>query len=123
MPGCFVAGCKSGYVKGDGRHLFQPPKTCLNEWNRIIPRSDRPLKETDRVCDLHFGDDMIVKVDSFVIDNKTVEIKRDRWKLKENAIPHKFPNVPSYLSFEPRKRKPPKARQTLPQVEKKKEIR
>lgn len=110
MPGCFVPGCKSGYVKGDGRHLFRPPKSCLGEWNKAIPRSDRVLRENDCVCDIHFSNEMLVKVDSFVIEGKTVELKRNRWKLTENAIPHYFPGIPSYLSFEPRKRKAPKTR-------------
>ncbi|KAJ4426287.1 hypothetical protein ANN_27099 [Periplaneta americana] len=91
----------------------------LNEAKKPL-RSDRSLTEKDRVCDVHFNNDMIVKVDSFVIQGKTVELKRDKWKLTTDAVPHQFPGIPKYFNFKPSKRKAPKIRNNQAHQQKRK---
>ncbi|KAJ4446447.1 hypothetical protein ANN_13143 [Periplaneta americana] len=63
---------------------------------------------------------MIVKVDSFVIQGKTVELKRDKWKLTTDAVPHQFPGIPKYFNFKPSKRKAPKIKNNQARQQKRK---
>jgi THAP domain len=105
MPGhankCFVPGCVSGYktckVKAS---MFTPPTDpdLLIKWQRAIPRSDRVLTMKDRVCELHFDSKLIERKYSCVIAGKIVELDRGRPTLRDNAVPHVFPNLPSYLT-------------------------
>lgn len=76
------------------------------------------------VCDSHFSEEFIVKYDSFLIEGKRVEIPRDRWTLKSEAVPHIFPGLPKYLSNNLKSRKSPtkrlpvfKKKETDPQLE------
>ena len=109
MPMCFVPGCRSGYNKSKGKHFFTPPKDKLlfSKWERAIPRKDKGLSFKSYVCDSHFSEDLLIKVDKFVVNSENVEIPRQRWKLKPGAVPHVFPNLPKYLSRPVRSRKPP----------------
>ncbi|XP_069673577.1 uncharacterized protein [Periplaneta americana] len=101
MPSCFVPGCRAGYGgKAANKHFFTPPKDKdeFYKWARAIPRRDRPLSRTSSICNSHFSDDFIVKVDAFVVNNEKVELPRLKWKLKPGAVPHIFPKLPKYLS-------------------------
>ncbi|KAH7949401.1 hypothetical protein HPB49_009323 [Dermacentor silvarum] len=119
MPRCFVTGCKSGYDSARGaaekRHFFKPPNDAsrLQEWQHAIPRSDRELTSSCVVCDLHFQEEDIVKNFVHKIGGDVVVIPRDKWSLKDDALPRLFPNCPKYLSKHVRKRKAPAVRPPL----------
>jgi hypothetical protein len=86
-------------------------------WLRAIPRkgNDGLLKLTTnlRVCDLHFTqDDFEVEISASNIWRKRRHdqvqgIGRKMSRLKKDAIPKRFPNLPKYLSIElPKPRSP-----------------
>lgn len=116
MPRCFVTGCKSGYDSArsatEKRRFFKPPNDAsrLQEWQRAIPRLDKELSSTCVVCDLHFREEDILKDFVHNIGGDVVVIPRDKWALKDDAIPRLFPNCPKYLSKPARKRKAPAVR-------------
>ncbi|KAH6945332.1 hypothetical protein HPB50_007886 [Hyalomma asiaticum] len=119
MPRCFVTGCKSGYDSArradEKRHFFRPPNDAsrLQEWQHAIPRSDRKLMSSCVVCDLHFMEEDIVKNFVHNVCGDVVVIPRDKWSLKDDALPRLFPNCPKYLSKPLRKRKAPAVRPPL----------
>ena len=59
------------------------------------------------MCELHFAEKVIIKYDEFVINGNTERIMRERFKLKDGAIPTIFPNYPSYLNETTKTRKSP----------------
>ena len=77
MPSCFVPGCKNGYGKNSykGNHFFRPPRDedQFVKWARAIPRKDKCLTPKSYICQVHFSDDLILKVDSFVVNNVLVD--------------------------------------------------
>lgn len=100
MPTCFAPGCRSGYYKTqEKRHFFRPPRNddLRAAWDRAIPRTDRLLTPSCRLCDLHFDDADIVKVFRHVIRGEVVEIPRSNWLLAPSAVPCIFSNSPRYL--------------------------
>lgn len=59
---CRVPMCKSGYYKSsENISLFSVPRNCLSEWNRVIPRKDRPLTIKDSVFERHFNASEIIR--------------------------------------------------------------
>lgn len=59
---CFVPRCNSGYDScPDKVSLFSVPKDKVNEWQAIIPRSDRKLRTRDCVCEKHFLEEFIIR--------------------------------------------------------------
>lgn len=117
MPTCFVPGCTSGYKSNpEKRHFFAPPSDpqLLGRWVRAIPRADKPLSKTCKVCDVHFVQGDIVKTYKHVIDGQIVEMDRGCWALKPDAVPCQFPNVPSHLSRNRKRRRSPKKRPSVP---------
>ncbi|KAH8026545.1 hypothetical protein HPB51_021439 [Rhipicephalus microplus] len=116
MPRCFVPGCKSGYdsvlPSSEKRHFFKPPRDAerLALWQRAVPRQDKKLSSTCSICDLHFSDEDISKVFEHNICGELVTMPRDKWALKDDAVPRLFLNCPSYLSKPTRKRKAPARR-------------
>ena len=59
------------------------------------------------MCELHFDEKFIIKYDEFLINGKTERIMRERFKLKDGAIPTIFPSYPSYLNVTTKIRKSP----------------
>ncbi|KAH6932517.1 hypothetical protein HPB50_006816 [Hyalomma asiaticum] len=117
MPTCFVPSCTSGYKSNpEKRHFFAPPSDpqLLERWARAIPRADKLLTKTCKVCDVHFMQHDIVKTYKHVIDGQVVEIDRGYWALQPDAVPCQFPNVPSYLSRMIKRRRSPKETASLP---------
>lgn len=81
-------------------------------WNKKIPRADKILSIKDGVCQLHFTPSDIhttkIYIDS---DGSEIVYPLIRPKLKFEAVPCIFPNLPSYLSSKNlKKRKPPDQR-------------
>lgn len=101
MPACCVPACASGYPKNassSDRHFFYAPfdLSLHSAKNKAVPRADKELTATSRVCDVHFRQD-ILKTYVHVIDEKSVEIPRGIWSLTKNAMPKVFSNLPAYL--------------------------
>lgn len=84
----------------------------LSAWNRAIPRADRELAAKSKVCDLHFHDQDIQKCYVHTINGETVKVPRGKWTLVEGAVPKVFPNLPSYLSKPPEKKRKRRERST-----------
>lgn len=78
----------------------------LKKWSNKVKR-ERPLSTEDKVCELHFDEKVIIKYDEFSINGNTKRIMRERFKLKDGAIPTIFPNYPSYLNKTTKTRKSP----------------
>lgn len=111
-----VANNNSKYVSNYDTHitnsfLFPLQNDELFErWKRAIPRKDREMTKTDRVCSLHFDESQIEKYYETLMPDGTVDrIIRGHWKLKPGSVPVKFPG-PKYLSKTFKTRKPPKVR-------------
>ncbi|XP_077516220.1 uncharacterized protein LOC144126127 [Amblyomma americanum] len=116
MPTCFVPGCTSGYRRNtEKRHFFSPPTdpNLLAKWSRAIPRADKVLGKTCKVCDAHFQEGDILKSYKHVINGEVIEIERGVWSLRSDAIPTIFPNLPLYFSSNRKRRKSPKKRATV----------
>ena len=78
---CFICGC---IYEDENRTvgLFSVPKNKLTKWENIIPG----LKQTSRLCDIHFGNEVIVKGTRIREDFYPAE----RWKLTSEALPRHF---------------------------------
>ncbi|KAH8026974.1 hypothetical protein HPB51_000586 [Rhipicephalus microplus] len=77
------------------------------------PKERQELTSSCVVCDLHFQEADLVKNFVHNIRGDVVVIPRDKWSLKDDAIPRLFPNCLKYLSKPLRKRKAPAVRSPL----------
>ena len=104
---CCVVGCSSGKNKcfSQGKndislHKFPlADKELLNKWTQRISRQSFTPTKFSRVCSLHF------EKDDFEDKRKDQDTKRrnkrgclSRRLLRPNAIPSKFPTMPSYFT-------------------------
>lgn len=106
---CAVPHCYSGYRKcKEKASLYKVPDDdfFLNKWQEAIAREDRPITPKDYICDKHFKEDDIQR--TRVIKN-VVEVYL-RPKLKPDAIPSVFPDLPEFILKMVKKR-----RKLLPQ--------
>ncbi|KAH8032710.1 hypothetical protein HPB51_001408 [Rhipicephalus microplus] len=80
--------------------LFTPPNepSRLEAWRRAIPRKDRVLLRTDRVCEKHFALHFIMKTWSAEIDGHVLMSGKRRTGLAKDAVPSIFEGAPRYLS-------------------------
>ncbi|CAM1313864.1 Uncharacterised protein r2_g2436 [Pycnogonum litorale] len=103
---CAAFGCRSGYDGSETSpdisfHSFPfKDQRLLNIWSKKIARQDfRPSKHS-KVCSLHFSPDSFVenRVDSNIyrLKNKSSNLKLR--KLRPDAIPTIFENVPTYMN-------------------------
>uniref|UniRef100_A0A1B6E8J1 THAP-type domain-containing protein n=1 Tax=Clastoptera arizonana TaxID=38151 RepID=A0A1B6E8J1_9HEMI len=116
MPGkCCVTECKSNYCK-PFVNIFLFPKDALTAqtWLRAIHRDDYELSANSCVCIKHFCERYIIRKDSITRpDGTVVTVKRDRLKLRDDAIPTIFENLPHYIIKDlPPERKDPDERRT-----------
>lgn len=98
---CFVPGCNNGYKSCKEKFsLFGVLKKeeAFQQYQRNIPRSDRPLQRNAAVCKLHFDKQFVSRHFEHVVDGEGVRTERARPFLLPGAVPTNFPNVPSYLS-------------------------
>lgn len=80
----------------------------MEKWKKAIPRADAELTKNSRVCELHFHEDEIERFYvTKLVDGSISKIERKLPKLKSEAVPSQFPNLPSYLSKKQIKRKSP----------------
>ncbi|KAH6919596.1 hypothetical protein HPB50_029417 [Hyalomma asiaticum] len=101
MGKCFVPFCNTGYKSCKEKYsLFKPPndEARLEAWRRAIPRKDRVLQRTDRVCEKHFASRFILKTWSAGIDGHVLMSGTRRAGLSKDAVPSIFEGAPSYLS-------------------------
>lgn len=109
MGKCFAPFCKTGYKScAEKLSLFKPPNddARLEAW-RAMPRKDRALQRTDRVCEKHFAPHFILKAWSSEIDGHVLMSGNRRTGLTKDAVPSIFEGAPSYLTKKvksPRKR-------------------
>ncbi len=109
MVKCVAPGCKSGYDsnrdddKKEGISLFRFPKDpgILQMWLRAIPRDQWEPSQNSRVCSRHFNDSDYVQAST---DTNTSRKRKNPdgdlvlRRLKDDAVPSIFPNLPSYLT-------------------------
>ncbi|KFM62072.1 hypothetical protein X975_13847, partial [Stegodyphus mimosarum] len=102
MPNkCSVAGCRSNYdTEKERTTLFSLPKDeeKKKEWLRKIPTDFSGLKNPF-VCIKHFRECDIIRVDEICVNGVSKMYPRKLPKLKDNATPCVFPNLPKYLSL------------------------
>lgn len=72
----------------------------LEKWAKAIPRDDRELRPgIDNVCEKHFDESYLDRYfETKLPDGSIHQIERDRKRLKNDAIPSIFPDLPHYLS-------------------------
>ena len=103
---CRVPACRSGYQSDRAPQKpsmfefpFDPSMKC--KWIRAIHRENFEPSKSSRVCSLHFTEDdyQTESADTNVTRvNNRASSTLIRRKLKKSAVPHVFPNCPSYLS-------------------------
>lgn len=117
MPSkCCVPGCTSNYVK-PFVNVFSFPKdpVTTQTWLRAIHRDDYSVSKNSRVCIKHFDERYIIREESVTRpDGSILTVKRDRLKLRDDAVPTVFENLPTYLTKTlPTERKNPEERKLL----------
>lgn len=97
---CSVAGCKSNYrSQKETVSTFSLPsdEVLKKKWLRKIPTDFSKLKKPI-ICIKHFSEDCIIKTEQFIVDGEIKTFQRSVPKLKPNAVPSIFPNLPQYLT-------------------------
>mgnify|MGYP005982137529 FL=1 len=105
---CCVPGCNSNYdseIKKGGPVVsaFRFPKDEERKklWLLAIPRKDFSPTANSVVCMKHFSEDDIIRYDLYKTkDGTTQQLLLMCPKLKEDALPRIFPNLPKYLTKE-----------------------
>ena len=107
VPNCFVGykRRKNPNATADNRSSsasvfrFPSDKTMRERWIRAIPRLNFNPCDNHRVCSEHFSsyDFITSSGDTNSTRNKNSSCLK-RLRLKPSAVPHIFPNCPSYLS-------------------------
>lgn len=99
---CFVPGCSDTPTSSNDemRHFFRPPRddSLLEAWHEAIARPDKKMNSKSRVCHIHFHAEDIMKEFVHNVNGELVVIPREKWALKEGAIPLIFPSYPKFLS-------------------------
>ena len=107
MPTCCIPNCRSGYTSETedhstiSFHRFPLKEPLKSIWLKNIHRRDFTPTSNTRVCSLHFSDDDYKQQTT---DTNQRRRKRrtmgalQRKTLKDDAYPHIFPGLPSYLS-------------------------
>lgn len=102
---CCVPGCRSGY-RGTSEKvsLFCLPSDAdkREQWKRAIPRQEAGGFSFDsqhvRVCEKHFDTADVVWNDTFLVKGDVVSLRREKPKLRPDAVPRRFDGLPAYLS-------------------------
>lgn len=69
----------------------------LQIWKHVIPGSDTEFSITDKVCELHFTKDYVIKFHELPNkDGKVLKMERTYARLKPGAIPTVFKRFPRY---------------------------
>ena len=106
---CSVPGCKSGYKSQSNSskpvsfHQFPSDPSLCSAWIKAVPRKFDEIPKQARICSEHFceQDYTILSSDS---NSSRKKRRKDtgatfvKKKLKVTAVPHIFPDCPSYLT-------------------------
>ncbi len=100
---CCAPGCKTGYQSEKSRnpsvslHKFPKDQALVKLWLRKIPREGFTPTSSSRICSLHFRDSDFIResCDSNKYRRQKTLAKK---RLKDDAVPSCFPNLPKYLS-------------------------
>ena len=102
---CCVPGCRSRYKRNDEKvSMFSLRRDTerREKWKRAILRQGTGDFTFDsphvRVCEKHFDESDIVRVDQWIIGGAVVTSQRDVLKLRPDAVPRIFDGLPAYLS-------------------------
>ncbi|GFO30720.1 THAP domain-containing protein 11 [Plakobranchus ocellatus] len=98
---CCVPNCKGNYSETEKVSVFHFPADEERKrlWCKKIPRADFQPTSQSVVCEKHFDENFIIRIDKAVRPDGTIlSVKRDRPKLTADAFPSIFPMCPSYLS-------------------------
>lgn len=102
---CCVPGCRTGYRSSKEKaSLFSLPsnREQRDMWKRAIPRQEAGAfsfeSKNVRVCAKHFDPTDVIRADGFVIRGQFVSLQRDKVRLRAEAIPRIFENLPAYLT-------------------------
>ena len=116
---CCVPGCRGNY-RATKDHPFEKVSVFTfpsdpelrSKWLRMIPRENLTVGAKTVVCEKHFAEQFIVRVDSVTrADGSVLSVRRKTPTLTKDAYPSIFPNLPAHLSEEPpAKRKTPDTR-------------
>lgn len=101
---CAVPHCYTGYRKcTEKAALYKVPDDdfFLSKWQDAIAREDRPINPKDYVCEKHFKDDDILRkrIRKDIVENY------QRPRLKPDAIPSIFPDLPEFILKMTKKRR------------------
>lgn len=110
---CFAPRCKTGYKSCSQKlSLFCAPKDeeRLKVWRNAIPRKDRVLQPSDYLCERHFETHFVSKTWEAVYNGNVLISTPRKASLSKDAVPTKFPDCPTYLSKETKRRKRPAER-------------
>lgn len=97
---CSIAGCKSNYrSEGKAVSTFSLPKDekLKKKWLRKIP-TDFSKVSKPVICIKHFREECIIRTEQFIVDGEIKTFTRSYPKLKPDAVPSIFPNLPAYLT-------------------------
>ena len=105
---CCVPGCRGNYKTTASNieekvsvFTFPADDELRAKWIKAIPRKDLQVTKQTVVCEKHFMDYMILRVDSITkTDGSILTAPRKIPKLSPDAYPSIFPNTPSYLTTE-----------------------
>ena len=104
---CAAPGCRTGYdnviPEGVSMHNFPLNVDLQKKWINAIRREEYIPGQPAKICSLHFHDSDFVQqyTDTNVTRKRSYGQQRIRRKLKDDAVPSVFPNLPSYLSSPP----------------------
>ncbi|XP_064479090.1 uncharacterized protein LOC135392303 [Ornithodoros turicata] len=113
---CFVPVCETGNSLARKRNkekgeknptLSSVPKVKSYKWKAAIPRLDKELSKTDKVCILHFREDDIERYYTTALRDGTIDkLERSKPVLKKDAVPCLFANTSERKRREGKRRPP-----------------
>ncbi|KAK3932240.1 Retinol dehydrogenase 11, partial [Frankliniella fusca] len=121
MPAkCVAFQCKTGYAEDNKRRkaenlpilsTFQAPPGMKKIWEAKISRQNWKMKDTDRLCELHFARDDVIDSFEVEINGKILREPLTNKRLKPTAVPVYFPHKedPKPARKPPAKRESPSA--------------
>lgn len=67
-------------------------KECFNAWKRVVPRADKKLTPSSKICKKHFHLHELLTNEITTMKDVDFTIVRDMKKLVEGAIPCQWPD-------------------------------
>ncbi|XP_058812068.1 uncharacterized protein LOC131676778 [Topomyia yanbarensis] len=89
MRNCFIPKCDQSNKHNPKRAMFNVPMkdpVLLSRWIKALPKH-RPLKEFDRVCEIHFEEEDILRYWEHTINGQVERMERKKPALRPSAVP------------------------------------